>query len=133
MYGVEWEQPAIVAMALAQAAVHEDNMRKSIITAEEEAAKSSSQMRMPAIASLFKEVAADEKLATSARSSDGNKVRDGVLARAFDEFIRVASKVNVKPEELEERTVEMYSTAIYQAAGAAIRPGKEPRFDFFLM
>jgi hypothetical protein len=131
MYGIEWEQPAIVAMGLAQAAVHEDNMKKFLITAED-AAKSSSTP-MPQIANLLEEVATDSKLSTAARMSDENKVRDGVFARAFDEMIRVSAKVKVKPEELEERTVEMYNTAIYEAASAAIRPGKEPRFDFFLM
>ncbi|KAI8627697.1 HypA protein [Xylariaceae sp. FL1651] len=131
MYGVEWQQPAIVAMGLAQASVHNTSMGKFLLTAEE--AAKSSEASMMTIASLFEDVAADEKLAASAHMSDDNKIRDGVLTRAFDEAIRVASKVKVKPEELEERTVEMYNTAIYQAAGAAIRPGKEPRFDFFLM
>ncbi|KAI8945023.1 HypA protein [Xylaria longipes] len=131
MYGIEWQQPAIVAMGLAQAAVHEDNMRKFILTAEEAAKKSTEPM--PEITRLFQDVAADEKLAASAHLSDGNKIRDGVLTRAFDEAIRVAAKVKVAPEDLETRTVEMYNTAIYQTAGAALRPGKEPRFDFFLM
>ncbi|KAI0397059.1 HypA protein [Xylariaceae sp. FL0594] len=132
MYGIEWDQPAIVAMGLAQAAVHQDNMRKFLITAED-AAKSSAASQMPPIASLLDEVATDEKLATAARFSDSNKVTDGVFVRAFDEMIRVAAKVKVNPEDLEEKTAEMYNTAIYEAAGAALHPGKEPRFDFFLM
>ncbi|RWA04879.1 hypothetical protein EKO27_g10227 [Xylaria grammica] len=131
MYGIEWEQPAIVAMALAQASVHEADMAPFLRTAED-AARSSPQ-RMPEIASLYQEVTADEKLSTAARESDTSKVRDGVFHRAFDEIIRVAGRVSVQPEELDERTVEMYDNSIYHAAGAALRPGKEPRFDFFLM
>ncbi|GAW16844.1 hypothetical protein ANO14919_062870 [Xylariales sp. No.14919] len=131
MYGIEWEQPAIVAMALAQASVHEADMAPFLRTAEE-AARSSPQ-RMPEIASLYQEVTADEKLSTAARESDTSKVRDGVFRRAFDEIVRVAGRVSVQPEELDERTIEMYDNSIYHAAGAALRPGKEPRFDFFLM
>lgn len=135
MYGIEWQQPAIVAMGLAQAAVHKDDMRRFLLTAESAAAAAanSSSNTMPEIASLFDDVAADEKLAGAAHADDGNKVRDGVLARAFDEAVRVAAKVRVGGDELAARTVEMYNTSIYQAAAAAIRPGKEPRFDFFLM
>lgn len=141
MYGVEWQQPAIVAMGLAQAAVHQDNVRGFLLAAEEAAAKvkesaaaaAASSPSMPSIASLYRDVAADEKLATAAQLSDGNKIRDGILARASDEMIRVAAKVNVAPEDLGRRTVEMYNTAVYVTAAAALRPGKEPRFDFFLM
>lgn len=134
MYGIEWEQPAIVAMGLAQASIHKDDMRRFLLTAESAASSSSSpKTPMPEIASLFLDVAANEKLSGAAHADDGNKVRDGVLARAFDEAIRVAAKVRVEPHELDARTVEMYNTAVYQASAAAIRPGKEPRFDFFLM
>ncbi|KAI0536716.1 HypA protein [Xylaria digitata] len=132
MYGIEWQQPAIVAMALAQAAMHKTDSAAFLVAAEKAAAAAKSQP-MPEVVSLLREVAADEKLSTSAHEAEGNKILNGVLARAFDEAVRVAAKVNVKPEELDERTVEMYNTAIYEAASAALRPGKEPRFDFFLM
>ncbi|KAJ3579448.1 hypothetical protein NPX13_g1113 [Xylaria arbuscula] len=131
MYGIEWKQPAIVAMGLAQASVHKDDMENFLLKAEEAARSSSSPM--PEIASLFQEVAADEKLSHSAHMSDENKIYDGVFQRAFDEIIRVVAKVKVQPEELDEKTVEMYNTTVYEAASAALRPGKEARFDFFLM
>ncbi|KAI1280086.1 HypA protein [Xylaria sp. FL0933] len=131
MYGIEWQQPAIVATGLAQASVHQTDMGSVLLKAEE--AARSSPTPMPEIASLFQEVAADEKLPKSARLSDNSKLRDGVLARAFDEYINVAAKVKVRPEELEEKTMEMYNTIIYVTSAAALRPGKEPRFDFFLM
>ncbi|KAK5627329.1 hypothetical protein RRF57_003044 [Xylaria bambusicola] len=131
MYGVEWQQPAIVAMGLAQAAVHKDDMENFLLKAEE-AARASSEP-MPEITSLLKEVAADEKISTSAHMSDVNKIYDGVFKRAWDEAIRISAKVKVRPEELHEKTVEMYNTTVYQAASAAVRLGKEVRFDFFLM
>ncbi|KAI1205932.1 uncharacterized protein F4807DRAFT_441007 [Annulohypoxylon truncatum] len=131
MYGVEWKQPAIVAMALAQAAVHDDDLRKFLITAED--ASKSKPDSMPTIASLLEEVKSNKKLATSAKFEDGEKLRDGVFARAWDEIIEIASKVRVKPEELDEKTAEMYHTAIYEGTSAAFYPNKEPKFDFFLM
>lgn len=131
MYGVEWKQPAIVAMALAQAAVHQDNLKSFLLTAEE--ASKSSSTPMPSIASLLEEVRSNETLATAAKSKDGNKIRDGVFTRAWDENIAITSRVKVKPEELDEKTAEMYHTAIYEGASAAFQPGKQPKFDFFLM
>ncbi|KAI2609276.1 hypothetical protein GGR54DRAFT_618441 [Hypoxylon sp. NC1633] len=131
MYGVEWSQPAIIAMGLAQAAVHQDNMKKFLLTAEE--TSKSSPTPMPSIVSLLEEVKSNGKLAKAAKLGDGNKIRDGVFARAWDEAIEITSRVKVKPEELDEKTAEMYHTAIYEGASAAFHPGKEPRFDFFLM
>ncbi|KAI1342222.1 HypA protein [Xylariaceae sp. FL0016] len=131
MYGVEWKQPAIVAMALAQAAVHADYLRDFFQTSENTA--KSAPTPMPRIASLLTEAASNKKMATSAQLADGNKIRDGVLARAWDETIEIAGQVRVLPEELEERTAEMYNTAIYEAAAAAVWPGKDAKYDFFLM
>ncbi|KAI0157367.1 HypA protein [Xylariaceae sp. FL1272] len=125
MYGVEWEQPAIVAMGLAQGAVHSAKLGKFLKTAEK--AAKNNNARMPSIAQLLQEVASNKKLASA------SKITDGILVRAFDEAIEVVSRVHINPEELEERTVEMFNTAVYQAAAAAIRPGKIPKVDFFLM
>ncbi|KAI1326874.1 HypA protein [Xylariaceae sp. FL0255] len=130
MFGVEWQQPAIVAMGLAQAAVHTLNMNKFLLTAEERAA--SNETSMDTIDEIFRSVAANEKLSKAARPSDGNKLA-AVLDRAWDEVIAAASRVKVRPEELESRTVEMYNTTVYRAAGAAMYPGKIPKFDFTLM
>ncbi|RYP69759.1 hypothetical protein DL769_005190 [Monosporascus sp. CRB-8-3] len=135
MYGVEWRQPAVVAMALAQAAVHRDErgLRDFLLAAERQAQTSSSSEPMPAIVDLLEAVRADEKMARSARLSDGNKIFDGVLGRAWDETIAVTSRVRVRPDELDERTAEMYHAAIYECASAALRPGKDPKWDFFLI
>ncbi|TRX89488.1 hypothetical protein FHL15_009657 [Xylaria flabelliformis] len=127
MYGIEWAQPAIIAMGLAQASVHEDHLRKFFLTAEQAAKKSND--KMPEIASLFLDVAAED---ASGGLAD-ERIRNGPTGKAFDEAIRVAAKVNVPPQDLEARTVEMFNTSIYQGAAAALRPGKEPRFDFWLM
>ncbi|ORY71923.1 HypA protein [Pseudomassariella vexata] len=131
MYGVEWDQPAIVAMALAQACVHEDELRKLLITAEEKA--KSAPTPMPTIVSLLNTLAKDDKLRNSPRLDDSNKIRDGVLARAWEEAIKYCGQVKVLPEELDQRTAEMFNAAIYEASCAAVYPGKDPKYEFFLI
>ncbi|KAJ4395455.1 hypothetical protein N0V85_006551 [Neurospora sp. IMI 360204] len=140
MYGLEWRQPAIVAEGLAQAAVHGDEIGVYLLGAEEEAAKANKpegDMGRRIVEDLLeKGVRGNEKLANAARMSDANKVRDGVLKRAKDEAIRLAAKVKVGKEELQERTAEMYDAAVFMASAAAFvkrDSGKLPRFDFFLM
>ncbi|KAK8041237.1 HypA protein [Apiospora phragmitis] len=133
MYGIEWDQPAMVAMALAQACVHRDDMGRFLLGAEEQAQKSTMRTPMPRIADLLDTAAGNEKLRNSPRMSDGNKVRDGVLARAWDEAVACTGRVRVAPDELAERTAEMFDAAIYAASAAAVRPGKDPKYDFFLM
>lgn len=138
MYGVEWEQPAVVAEALAQAGVHGDEIRDFLVGSEALAAKlhaggAEEDYRMPSIASLYEQAAAHDKIASSVRNEDGNKLVQGVLTRAKDEMVALAAKVRVRPEELEERTVEMYNEAVFVAASAAAHPTKHVKFDFFLM
>jgi cytochrome c556 len=83
---------------------------------------------------LLAAVRADGKVAGAARHGDANKVRDGVLKRAGDEMIALAARVRVRPEEVEEKTAEMFDAAVFVAAAAAlVQPGKQPKFDFFLM
>lgn len=132
MYGVEWDQPAIVAMALAQASVHRDDLRPFLLGAEARA-RESARMPMPRIAELLEAAAGNEKLRNSPHLDDSNKIRDGVLARAWDEAIECTGRVRVAPDELAERTAEMFNTAIYKASAAALRPGKDPKYEFFLM
>ncbi|KAJ0161972.1 Oxidoreductase AflY [Colletotrichum tanaceti] len=132
MYGVEWEQPAIVAEGLAQAAVHKNQLKTFFDEAERRAGETA-ETPMPQIAALIEEIRGDRKLATAAEMGDANKVFDGVMKRAPEEMLRIASKVKVLPEELDERTAEMFHTAFYVAGGAALRPGKEAKWDFFLI
>ncbi|KAK2057899.1 HypA protein [Colletotrichum caudatum] len=135
MYGVEWEQPAIVAEGLAQAAVHKNQLKGFFEETERRANETTTTAGtpMPRIADLVDEIRANRKLATAAEMSDANKIFDGVLKRAPEEMMGVTSKVKVLPEELDERTAEMFHTAFYVAGGAALRPGKEAKWDFFLI
>ena len=87
------------------------------------------------ILGLLRSIRNDEALAHAARNEDENKIRDGVLKRAGDQMVHLASQVRVRPEELEERTAEMFNASVFVAAAAAAvaQEGKQPKFDFFLM
>lgn len=124
-----------MAEGLAQAAVHSDDIKEFLLGAEEEARRTGAVAKdMPAILDLVREARENETLARSARMSDENKIRDGVLARAKEDMIRLAARVRVAPDEVDARTVEMFNACVFVASAAAlVQPRKHPKFDFFLM
>ncbi|KAK3939539.1 HypA protein [Diplogelasinospora grovesii] len=134
MCGMEWSQPAIVAEALAQVAVHGNDIKPLLLESEKLANEQDGNYAMPDLVELYDAVKRDEKLANAPKMSDPNKLR-AVLARAKDEMVAVAGRVKVRPEELEKRTAEMFNAAVYVASSAALAqyPQKHPKFDFFLM
>lgn len=115
--------------ALAQAATH-DGWTGKFLHAAEAAAKNEKSSK--SLVQLIHESRGDEKLRTSAHWEDGNKVRDGVLVRAPDEMIALASQWSVTPDQLEQKTAEMINAAIY-FTGTAQKPTKQVKFDFYFM
>lgn len=135
MYGMEWAQPAIVAEALAQTAVHGVDIKGFLADSEAEAnaRQKDGEKEEVSIVELLEAVRADEKLPSAARMSDANKIRDGILVRARDEMVRIASRVRVRPEEVDEKAAEMFDTCVYMASAAAFHAPKYPKYDFFFM
>jgi questin oxidase-like protein len=133
MFGVEWSQPAIVAEALAQAAVHKNNLKEFLEEAESRARASPSGAEAPSIAELYERIGTDDKLRKAPRMSDANKIHDGILVRAPEEMYEIVKHVRVREDEVDEKTAEMFEMAVWMAAGAALRPGKMAKWDFFLM
>jgi hypothetical protein len=129
-YGMEWNQPAIVAEALGQTATHDNWIGKFLLPAEE-AAKSRGPSDRTLI-SLLEEAVANKKLKESPHWSDNNKIRDGIIARAPQEMIDIAAQWTVQPHELERKTAQMINFAAY-FTGAALRSGKAIKFDFYHM
>jgi hypothetical protein len=111
-FGIEFQQPAIMAEALAQAAVH-DNWMKPLFLGCEKAAEANRGKDRPqkTIVQLLEEAKNDEKLRDAAHWEDGNKIRDGILKRAPDEIIKLASQYTIEDNELEEKTAEMINAA----------------------
>ncbi|KAB8303177.1 hypothetical protein EYC80_004624 [Monilinia laxa] len=126
-FGIEFNQPAIIAEALAQASVHDNWVYKYLSDVEKKA-----QPGDKTIPQLLDEIRADTKLSTAAKWEDGNKIRDGILARAPDEMAKYASQWTVGQGELEAKTAQMINSAVYFTA-AAQRPPKQVKFDFYYM
>ncbi|PVI00964.1 hypothetical protein DM02DRAFT_628097 [Periconia macrospinosa] len=132
-FGVEFHQPAIIAEALAQAAVHDDYLTSFFMGAEKAARINHSDPRnTPLLADLLDEMRRDKTLSASAHWEDGNKVRDGVLKRAPQEMIQFASRYVVAEEELEEKVAEMVNAVVYYTTTAQ-HPPHIPKYDFFYM
>ncbi|UKZ70101.1 uncharacterized protein TrAtP1_011101 [Trichoderma atroviride] len=132
MYGIEWQQPAIIAEGLAQAAVHENRAGGFLAKAEQAAIASAHDT--PPLPELFESVRQfSEKLATSARFDDKNKIYDGIFVRAPDEALEFVKQVRVHEDELDERLAEMVHSCAYVAAAAAFHLPNNPKFDFFLI
>jgi hypothetical protein len=92
-FGVEFEQPAIIAEALAQAAVHDNWEAAHLIESEKAAKAHSPDGRSDAtIVQLLREIYADTKRASGGRA-------------------KYASQVYVTEENLEEKTAEMINAA----------------------
>lgn len=104
-FGIEFLQPAIIAEAVGQTAIHPTWLDPFLIEADQ-AAK---QSRQPpdCLVNLLDKVRADKKMSAAARWEDDNKVRDGIIARAKDEIVEYASRWRVEPDQLEEATAEM--------------------------
>lgn len=134
MYGVEWAQPAIVASALAQTAVHRNELQ-SWMEEVDALAAARDDTRVPLL-TLFDELVAGgehEKLRSSSHWDDAIKISNGVLTRAKPEALELMSRIKVKEEELEERTAEMVHAAAYVAASTTLKQPHVPKYDFFFM
>jgi hypothetical protein len=130
-YGVEFKQPAIVAVALAQAACHDDRIGKLLLPAEE-AAKQRGNKPSKKIVELLDEIHDDKTMRAAAHWDDPNKIYNGILPRAGEEMVGYAAQYNVKEDELEEKLAEMTNAVCYYTAGAQ-HPPNMIMFDFYYM
>ena len=139
-FGVEFSQPAIIVEALAQAAVHKGWIGPYLLEAEKRAQASSesspSVMPSRSIVTLLDAVHSNKKLATAAEWSDDNKIRDGILVRAPEEMLDIASQYHlpqdIDPSTLAKATAEMINANTYFTACSQF-PNKRPKYDFYFM
>jgi len=68
-FGIEFKQPAIIAEALAQAAVHDDWITPYLFNTE----KASTEQTIKTLLELLDEIRASPELSTAAHWSDANK------------------------------------------------------------
>ena len=113
-FGVEFKQPAIIAEALAQAAVHDSWIGPFMLDAEKAAASSGGKGEP--MVELLDEVRANKKVSSAANWKDSNKIRDGILVRAPNEMIDIAAKWRVLPGTIVKKTAEMTNVGRYSSA-----------------
>jgi hypothetical protein len=110
-FGIEFQQPAILAEGLAQAAVHSTTIGSFLLPAEMFSKKTGATRMKKTIVQLLDECQTGNKLKNAPHWSDDNKFYDGILERAPDEMMRIASQVVVGEDEIEEKTAEMMNAA----------------------
>ena len=129
-FGIEFKQPAIIAEALAQAAVHTDGMKDYFFGCEK-AVEANRSGQCESLVRLLDEIRADKELSSAVRRDDAN-LTGGIPERALAKMTRYASRYTVEPDELDERTAEMTNAVIYFTAGAQ-HPPKQVKLDFYLV
>lgn len=133
-FGLEWEQPAIVAQGLAQAAVHRNTLGDFFDRVDEAVAagRGGEQRGLSDICESLR--AENSSLASAAEWRDGDQsLYAGVLGRGLDEAVALCAQVRVREEDWDERVAEALHHAAYVAASAAWKPPHIPKYDFFLM
>lgn len=120
-FGIEFNQPAIIAEGIAQACVH-DNWTGQFLLAAEKDSKKRASASSKTMSELLDEIRENKKLSTAAEWSDPNKVRDGIIARASEEMLKYTAQWIVTPENLEQKTVEMINSVIWYTAAAQHPP-----------
>ncbi|RAR04058.1 hypothetical protein DDE82_004712 [Stemphylium lycopersici] len=113
-FGVEFQQPAVIAEALAQAAVHDNWMApvflgcEGVVRGRREKNEEGGMKQKKSIIEILEECRNDPKLRHAAQFEDENKIRDGILKRAKGEMIEAATAYWIaEGEGLEEKTAEM--------------------------
>ena len=109
-FGLEFNQPAIVAQALAQAAVHDEWMGRELFLPAEKLAGGIGKPGKKTLLQLLGEMQQDQELKNSVRWSDTNKFRDGILVRAPEQMMHYASQYTVSEEQVPERLADMINT-----------------------
>ena len=108
-FGIEFQQPTIVAEALGQTAIHSTWLDSFLFEAEEAAKQNQSAPR--SLVNILDSIRADEGLRTAARWTDNNLFRDGVLARAKASMVKYASQWRVNPNDIEAAVAESTNAA----------------------
>lgn len=130
--GIEFEQPSLVAEALAGACVHE-NWPKTFLLPTEEYLRTNPEVPSRSMLQMLGSLREDPVIATGTRETDPfNKIPDGFLKRVSPErLVPYLAEFQVKPnpEDLRRKMSDMMHTSAYML-GAAQRPGKREAMDF---
>ncbi|KAJ5802310.1 uncharacterized protein N7503_004760 [Penicillium pulvis] len=135
--GIEFEQPGIVAEALAQAASHDSMGFETYFKRVEEHVRRTigTGIGPRPLIELFQDIWTTKALRDASLGFDDGpaRVREGVLGRTGEELAALAAQFRVDQldsETVQRRLAESFNVAAY-VAGAAQQPGKPPKVDFF--
>ena len=133
-FGIEFEQPAIIAEALAECAIHDEGAGRAFLNSAEVMASAGWTFESPpevSLAKLIDSIHATDELRTAARWEDPNKMQS-VFDRVGTKMEIVAVLFQVRPDTLKRKEAEMISACAY-FTGAAQRADNAIKMDFFYM
>ncbi|KAK3182631.1 hypothetical protein K4F52_006081 [Lecanicillium sp. MT-2017a] len=131
--GVEFEQPSIIAEALAQAITHPLSGIPNCLLETSEIAKQQPGSTDISLVELFDIARDTDVIFRGPRWEDlALKMKDGVLGRSKEAITKLASQFRVDPSDLDRRAAESVNCSAY-IAGASQRLGKSAKIDFFHM
>lgn len=134
MYGVEWEQHAIVAEGLAQAAIHQDKFGALFAKIDEKARSRSSTGQRRPLVELCENIRKEQPALAQSPKLDDNDLFGGLRERMPEETAEfLAANISVDENNIEEEIDQMVHTAAYVAAAAAFHGSHKPKYDFFIM
>jgi len=133
--GIEYQQPSLVAEALAGACVHENWPMKFLLPAEDHV-RLNKNVPSKSLLQVIDGLRQDPFISTGVKDSDPfNKIPDGFLKRVTaEQLVPHLSQFQVEPtqEDLQRKMGDMMHTSAYML-GAAQRPGKRETIDFVLL
>ncbi|RMJ28751.1 hypothetical protein PHISP_00396 [Aspergillus sp. HF37] len=131
---LEFNQPLLVAEALAAGCVHDDWPRLFLFPVEKHV-QDNPETPPKSMLEIMDEMHQDPAIKDAVQMSDPlNKISDGLLAKARDELIPFLAQYRVQPTEddLQSQMVDMVHSCAYMI-GAAQHPGKVEALDFVLL
>ncbi|KAL3430658.1 hypothetical protein BDV09DRAFT_189045 [Aspergillus tetrazonus] len=131
---LEFNQPLLVAEALAAGCVHDD-WPNSFLFPIEEMQNAHSKTPCKSMLDIMDELHSDPVIRNAVQLTDPiNKISDGLLAKVRDKLIPYLAQYCASPseEELAQQTTDMVHTCAYMV-GAAQSPGKVEALDFVML
>ncbi|KAK4235626.1 hypothetical protein C8A03DRAFT_17655 [Achaetomium macrosporum] len=130
--GLEFQQPSIVAEALAGACVHESWPAKFLLPTEDYV-RSHKGVPSRVFLDVLQSMRNDPVIVSGVKHTDPfNKIADGLLTRVGPEQLAphlAQLQVGPDPEDLQRKTVDVMYSCAYMI-GAAQQPGKREALDF---
>ncbi|CEJ82717.1 hypothetical protein VHEMI02766 [[Torrubiella] hemipterigena] len=139
MFGLEWEQPAIVAEALAQIAIHREEIGGFFADVEIRAAQlnasGGTSHPVRSVIDILEAAHAEHPALVAAGSPEfmGSLYGPLVDGSYREELLDLLAAISVDPTCLDERIDEMVHTCAYVCSATAFCPPYQPKFDFFFI